>query len=368
MNLAIKGLLAIFWLILIPACAGIPFLRKKTHFTPGECFLTGYLFLFAAAEVLTLPMILLKAPLHILVWCYGAVGAIMALAGIFCLKRKYSMQTKDCQSSAAFSAQTENRHSFAAFSAQTKNRIRSASPFFWCALILIAVQIIIVVLYAHFDADDAFYVATATTSVDKDSIFIFNPYTGKKYRNLPSRYVLSPFPIFLAVVSELCAGLHPAIMAHTIFPPVFQVMSYLVVYRIGSEWFKDSAHGRGIFLYVAAALNSFFAYSTYNSGSFQMIRIWQGKALLAAALIPLLFYLSMTIVMEEKPKYPWYLLFFANIACCLLSSMGIILAPILQGSFALLGAIRFRSLKRFFYGILCCTPSVVLGIIYILII
>lgn len=345
MSLAIKGLLAIFWLIFIPTAAGIPFLRKKPKYSPGECFLAGYLFLFAVAEVLTLPMILLKTPLHVLVWCYGAIAGITAFFGIFCLRSQTFPSVSDL-----------------------KQRIRTISPFFWCALILIGVQIVIVVLYAHFDADDAFYVATATTSADKDSIFIFNPYTGKKYRNLPSRYVLSPFPIFLAVVSELCAGLHPSIMAHTIFPPVFQIMSYLIVFHIGREWFQNSPHGQGIFLYVTAALNSFFAYSTYNSGSFQMIRIWQGKALLAAALIPLLFYLSMTIVMEEKPKYPWYLLLFANTACCLLSSMGIILAPILQGCFALLGMIRFRSPKRFLYGILCCLPSIALGLIYIRII
>ena len=97
-----------------------------------------------------------------------------------------------------------------------------------------------------------------------------------------------------------------------------------------------------------------------------MIRIWQGKALLAAALIPILFYLSMTITMEEKPQYPWYLLLLANIACCLLSSMGIILAPLLQGAFALLGLIRYRSPKRFVYSLLCCLPSVALGIVYIL--
>lgn len=342
MNLAIKGLLAVFWLIVIPTAAGIPFLRTKSNRTAGECFLTGYLFLFAATELLTLPMIYLKTPLHILVWSYGAIAGIAALAGVFCLKGQ----------------KLPNR-------GQITERLRSASPFFWCALILIAVQIFIVIRYAHFDADDSFYVATATTAVEKDSIFVINPYTGRKYRNLPSRYVLSPFPIFLAVVSELCAGLHPAIMAHTIFPPVFQLMSYLIVYQIGKEWFKDSPHDRGIFLYVTAALNSFFAYSSYNSGSFQMIRIWQGKALLAAALIPMLFYLSMTISMEEKPQYPWYFLFLANISCCLLSSMGIMLAPLLQGAFALLSMIRFRSPKRFLYGVLCCTPSILLGLIYL---
>ncbi len=344
MSLALKGLLAIFWLIVVPTAAGILFLRKKEAFTLGECFLTGYLFLFAAAEIMALPMILLHVPLHLLVWCYGAVAAGTALCGIFCLRKQTFPSV--------FSV---------------RERFRSASPFFWCALILIAVQICIVVYFAHFDADDAFYVGTATTSVETDSIFVVNPYTGLNYRNLPSRYVLSPFPIFLAVISQLCAGLHPAIMAHTVFPPVFQLMSYLVIYRIGCKWFRNNSHKSGIFLYVVAALNSFATYSTYNSGSFQMIRIWQGKALLAAALLPLLLYLSLSIVMEEKPEYPWGLLFLGNISCCLLSSMGIILAPILQGVFALLALIRFRSPGRFLKALLCCLPSVLLGIIYIFI-
>ena len=82
---------------------------------------------------------------------------------------------------------------------------------------LILIQLVVVVLYAHMDEDDAFYVGTATTAVETDTLYAYNPYTGAAYNVLPSRYILSPFPAFLAVTSRLCGGLHPAIVAHTVF-------------------------------------------------------------------------------------------------------------------------------------------------------
>ena len=60
--------------------------------------------------------------------------------------------------------------------------------------ILILFQLVVVVLYAHMDEDDAFYVGTATTAVETDSLYAYNPYTGAAYNVLPSRYILSPFP------------------------------------------------------------------------------------------------------------------------------------------------------------------------------
>ncbi len=343
MNLIIKGILSGFWLIIVPAASGIPLLRKNPRYTPGECFLAGYLFLFALAEILILPMYYLRMPLHVLVQLYAAASGLAALCGIFCLRKQAGRLAGDI-----------------------KRSVRGASPYFWCALILIIMQMCILAVYAHFDADDAFYVATATTAVQTDSIFLVNPYTGFSYGDyVPSRYILSPFPIFLAVISRLCGDLHPAIMAHTVFPPVFQMLSYMILYQIGRRWFREDAMRRGIFLFLAAALNCFSAYSIYNAGNFQMIRIWQGKALLAAAFIPMLFFLSLAVVMEEQPEYPWLLLFLANAGCCLLSSMGIILAPLVQGIFLLLALFRFRSLKRFLKGFLCCVPSLVFGVIYL---
>ena len=76
-----------------------------------------------------------------------------------------------------------------------------------------------------------------------------------------------------------------------------------------------------------------------------MVRLWQGKAILAAILIPMLVYLCLTIVMKEKADYSWGLMLMANLSCCLVSSMGIILAPLLIGSFAV---VKLIYKKRFY--------------------
>lgn len=344
MALIWKGILALIWLVIVPGCSGVLFLRKKAIYTLAESYLAGYLFLFALAELLTVPFLFLDLPLHLLVLCYGTITALAALAGIFRIK-KYGIRNL----------------------LPTGSGIRSTSFYFWAAVILILMQVGVVVLFAHFDADDALYVAAATTAVEEDSIFHVNAYTGIPYVNLPRRYILSPFPMFLAVISQLCGGLHPAIMAHTIFPAVFLPSCYLVLYQIGKRWFPDRKESQGIFLLLSAVLLWFSAYSVYNAGNFQMVRLWQGKSLLASFLLPLVFYLSLSIVLEEKPKYSWLLYGLANISGCLLSSMGIILTPLMMGIFIFWGLLKFKSLKRTALGLICCLPSVILGAAYVLI-
>lgn len=343
MNLIGNGLLALVWLLAVPALSGVLFLQKKQNASGIECLLAGYLFLFSLAELLTLPMIYFGLALHVLVICYGVLTGAAALLGAVHLVRHRSA----------------NRPAFSA-------RLRGISPFLIAALAIIAAQIVIVTLYAHFDADDALYVATGTTAVETDSIFRYDAYTGKLYEQLPRRYVLSPFPIFLAVVSQLIGGLHPAVVAHAILPPIFLVCAYCAVYQIARKWFPDDSGARGIFLFLTAFLIWFSAYTVYTAGAFQMVRLWQGKAVLAAFLLPLTFWLSSSILLEEKPAYSRLLLFMADLGSCLLSSMGIILTPLLIGIFLFLELLRFRSLKRTALGIACCLPSAVLGIVYLL--
>lgn len=339
-----KGFLALIWLIAVPVLAGALFLRKKETVTGIECLLAGYLFLFSLFELLTLPMIWLRAPLHVLVICFGALTGIAALAGAFrLLKRKRAGRPNMIE------------------------MLRRSSPFLWAALLVIGFQLLVVAVYAHFDADDSFFVAAGTTAAETDTIFEISAYSGLPYKTLPRRYVLSPFPIFLAVISRLCGGLHPAIVAHTVFPPVFLACVYCGVYQLARKWFRNDRNAQAVFLFLTAMLCWFSAYSVYNAGNFQMVRLWQGKAVLAAFLLPLNFYLCSSIILEEKPEYPWFFLLMANISCCLLSSMGIILAPLMTGIFALLGLLRFRSLKRTLCALSCCIPSIALGAVYIII-
>lgn len=344
MGMAVKGVLALLWLVLVPACAGGCLVRKKETYTLGESFLMGYVLLFAMSEVLILPLLFLKASLHVLTAAYGVLSGAAAVWGGICLFKERTRLVS-----------------------QIGEGIKKASPYLWAAVVLIGVQIYVVVRYAHMDADDSFYVGAASAAVYSDTIFVINPYTGMPYPSLPSRYVLSPFPVFLAVISQLLGDLHPAITAHTVFPAVFFPMIYLIFHQFGKKWFKGEKSAQGIFLVFTALLSWFAGFSVYNGGNFQMVRIWQGKALLAAGFLPLLIYLCLCILMEKNREYPWAILTMANLACCLLSSMGVMLAPLVTGCFSLLSLIRFREGKRFGAGLLCCVPSLILGLAYLLI-
>ena len=339
MGMLIKGMLALVWLVMVPAAAGVPFAGKKNPKSAGEIFLTGYLVLFTVMEVLTLPMTFLRMPLHVLTASYGAIAAALAVWGIFCLKKR-------------------------GLPAGKKGGERT-SLYFFAAVLVILFQVAMYALLAHMDADDCFYVAAATTDVHTDTIFEVNPYTGRLYGALPKRYVLSPFPVFLAVISQLSAGLHPAIMAHTVFPVVFLPMAYVVQACLAKKWFAADKKAQGIYLLLIAVVCSFSAYSTWNSGSFQMVRIWQGKAVLAAVLLPLLLYLCITVLLEQREGYPWYYLLLANAACCLVSSMGIMLSPLMIGCFCVASLIWKRSWKTAAAGLLSCLPSLFLGVVYI---
>ena len=276
MRMVIKGLLAAFWLAAVPASAGLLFAGRKQLKIP-DLFLHGYLLLFAAMEILVLPMILLKMPLHVLTSVYGILAAGFAAGGLLLWKKKNSSKNQLA-------------------------KMERPSVYFWMTVLVIVLQVLMCAAMAHMDADDCFYVAAAATDVHTDSIFAVDPYTGCEYRTLPRRYVLSPFPVFLAVVSQLSGGLHPAIMAHMVFPVIFLPMAYMVQYCLAEKLFSGERKAKDIYLLLAACICSFSGYSVYNAGNFQMVRIWQGKAVLASVLLPYLLYLCISIFFGEKRK------------------------------------------------------------------
>lgn len=343
MSFLLKGLLAIFWLLLIPAAAGSLVWYKRKEMTLSGSFLTGYVLMFALFEVIALPMLFFKLSLRTLTVTYGC---ILFLAG------------------AAGGVRTGKK--FIPGISWLKEKIKGRSIYFWVAVLLIALQIVVVVLFAHMDADDAFYVGTATTAQYTDTIFEYNAYTGAAYEVLPRRYALSPFPAFLAVVSELVGGLHAAITAHVVFPPVFFLVAYLVYYKIGGILFQKDRRQQEIFLFSAGVLNCFTAYSIYTSSTFMMVRIWQGKGFFAAAMLPLLFYICWRAFLERDTGYAFWMAAAVCLACCLLSSMAIMLSPLVICILAVLGSVRQRSLIDLIKGVLCCLPAVVLGAMYLL--
>ena len=187
-----------------------------------------------------------------------------------------------------------------------------------------------------------------------------------EYKILPKRYVLSPFPILLAVLSRLCGGLHPAVMAHTVYPVAFFTAAYLVYHQFGKMWFPEKKREQGIFLLFCAVLIWFSGFSVYTAGNFQLVRIWQGKAVLAAVILPLLFYYLLCAYKNEYQIQDIIQIFLTTGAAALTSSMGIFLAPIMVALGAFAGIIQTRKIGIAWKLLAGCIPCIILTGIYLL--
>ena len=83
MHTLIKLVLAGIWMVLIPAFAGVTWVRKKKDYTLGECFLAGIMFMFALAEILILPAIYRKMSLHFVTVVFAVIMSVFALYGLW---------------------------------------------------------------------------------------------------------------------------------------------------------------------------------------------------------------------------------------------------------------------------------------------
>ena len=233
------------------------------------------------------------------------------------------------------------------------------------ALLLIAFQTYMLTTRMHQDADDAFYVASATTALETDTIFSLSPYTGGPYSSLPTRYALSPFFAFTAMIAKIC-GIHPAIVAHTLFPMILIPLAYMVYALLGRHYFKNRTKAVGIFLITISLIQMFSAFSVYTTGVFTLTRIWQGKATLTGILIPAIFCFSMSAFESSGSKREWFNLLMIMFASCMVSSMGIALSAIMLGMLALITSVRKRNIKILVYSLMCFLPNAMYAVIYLL--
>lgn len=303
----------------------------------------GYVIMFGAFEILALPLIWQKQPLSLLIGLYE--GLLLVLS--------------------AFSLAL-NFKRIPGIVLETVRAARQFTLCIWAQLALIAGQVFVYARYQYSNADDSFYVAAATTSLATNTIFAYDPYTGAVYESLPSRYVLSPFYAFAAVIGKV-TDTHPAILAHSVFMILFLLLSYAVYALIGRALFSYDMEKLGYFMVLLSALNIFAAYSERTSGLFLLIRLWQGKAALAGILLPMVLYLAVRIFIMGGGTADYCLLLLLMCACCMVSSMGIMLGAIMVGMTGILFAWKKKNPRVLLGPFLCCLPNLFCALVYLLI-
>ena len=401
----IKVLLLVFWLLIIPLCMGlfVQSILPTTKKTLGITFICGYLLSFASFEIVAIGSMLKIKYGAFIVCCsiFSAVQMIIAILGIGITAAKLRKSFTEAREEGTIStgAFEKVKAAFlltfpgnkkaepeALMSPRTDVRLlklqySKEGIVFWAIFVLIVVfQLVMAIAMAPFDGDDAYYVVESLLAQQADVMNTILPYTGSS-TSLDIRHAMAVFTMWIAFIAKM-SGVHATIVAHSVMPLVLIPLVYMIYLECGRILVASKRDALPVFMIFIALFQMFGNTSIYTAETFLMMRTWQGKAMVANMMLPLVLWLFLWRFDDcRKPGYlwkeetgggktiirnsTWVLLFLVNMAAGIMSSMGIIFCGALIGLLSFILLIYTRNFKIIIKVILAMIPSAVYLLIYL---
>jgi len=239
-----------------------------------------------------------------------------------------------------------------------------------CLILLVVVQTFLSTYLHHEDDDDGYYIAIANQAVENDEIET-NPnviYNGEELAGMPDSIDL-PVVSWELTYSFLAKTMQikPVIVAHSALPFFLIPLCYMAVYCLAFNLLEDKNKAASVLIWYAI-LNMFGGYLVRTSSCFLLLRIWQGKAVLANFVFPALLGNCVWVYKKKDNFYVWFkncIILLCGIGC---STVGVYLTPIcyfgVGTPFLIYKIVKERkglfSLIRNF--ILSCIPAIAISI------
>lgn len=304
-------ILSIILLLIVPVFVGNGLCGLlKTDRTLSGSFVIGETGMWALCQIITVPLVLIKADFRIVVVLLSILIAVLCIYGIW---KKYFVK---------FLLPTE-----------TIGQKMALVVMLLAFLALITTSAVL----QHTDADDSRFVVNAVDICRTNKMFLTNPATGEAldvWEGELIKDVTSPWAVYIAYCSYL-TNTPPTIMAHTFFPVMLLLMACCVFWLLSEMFFEKDITHRCIFVCFVLLLNVYGYFSVYSAETFLMTRIWQGKAVVAGIGIPFLLWVFLQLYRQERKKQNYVLVLMTEFALCLLSGMGIIIGAIMAGCYGL---------------------------------
>ncbi len=364
MQVVIAVLKLLLWLIAAPTVIGVlfNFILPADKRKPGITFLLGAMIYFASFELVAIPC-MVNITYHAFAYCvkyYNIVLGIMAVLGVvrvvyaLCIRKDRSL---------ILVTDMDDRSQFKAMQIETK-------VYWGIFFALVAFQMVMAVVMASFDGDDAYYVVESLLTQQADVMNTILPYTGNS-TSLDIRHALAVITMWIAYVSKM-SGVHATIVSHSVVPLLFIPLVYLVYVEIGKIIFRDRRDFTPIFMIIVSVLMIFGNVSIYTPATFFLMRTWQGKALVCNLVFPFIIWIFLWM-MEDKEETklglsrvaPWVMLGLINMFSGMCSAMGVIFG---SGLIALLTLILLFMTKRWTVivgAFLCVIPNLVYLALYL---
>ena len=329
------GLYFLFGLLITPGKK-----KKAGDVSVTEVILSGFFFYYFLFDLFCLPVMLLYRPLSVLTRLWAGVLIVVSVASMVLsrsfLKQKLSVLAGYLK----------------------KNLI----PLLIILLITVALTLIIVLNY-QFTLDAAYYVANVTTSLQTDTLNIYDPYTGDWQDHFEMRYFFAAFPLNDAVLCDIF-NVHPLIWCKTTMAGVTVFLTNMVLFMTGRKLFKDDHFKTALFVFLADFMNFFFI-TIYTTSTFLLTRTYEGKSLLANVVLPSVFYIYIRLFEDESDRYSWGMLFLLAIGAPVLSSSANMLIPAMIAVTILPLALVKKNLKVVPRSLLCMLPGLILMLVYV---
>lgn len=307
----------------------------------------GFATMLAAGQLVFVPMVALGRKLSEAqaVWEFCMELLAAAAFVLFLMKRGGQLFAGEKDSA----VRTDSKRNAAVDKKDGAERGRQVFPIIFgvLAAVLILLQAYIPARYEHSDDDDARFIAEAVSAVVHDSMYQDSPIEADfMYWDVGEvrKDLTSPWAMFLAMQSNIC-GLAPAVLAHSYLPFFLILLCYGLYALIGSELFGGDREKTALFLIFLSVIHLFGYTSTHTLASMLLLRIWQGKAVCASFLLPLLFYLFCRIL-KGKGTAETALLYVTAAGGCMLSGIGIVTSPIVVMIYGIVDFCRHRKWKR----------------------
>lgn len=338
----ISVLLNILFLLVIPILFGAAVV-SLIGIDKGliNSYVTGFLTMMAICELIAVPCAFFKMSFTVVVIVFFVV---VTAAVLWCGIKKQLLTTMSMRS--------------------VKTRLISYSIIEYIALAIMLIVFCVIIVNSiqlySIDQDDSRFIVSASDMLRTDKMFLADPNTGIVYSNWPygvdaAKDIISPHAVFCAIMSGVTLT-DTTLFMHSIYPIFLYVIALLIYYSLiselieGMDSLKANVHKdfyKFLFLTVLFII-TLFHYSTRNTReAVFLVRLWQGKAILAAIILPALLWILYRIHRHHEKGY-YVLLFITSLAGCLTSSMATLLVPLVIGIYGLVYGIAKKSIRMSF--------------------
>jgi hypothetical protein len=302
---------------------------------------TGFFFYYLLFSVCCIAVTLKWRPLHVLTKLWIAVVIAVSLIGVI---RGYAL----CKPAARKAASFINSH---------------RPAFIIMTLVFITFAAIVLISY-QFTLDASFYVGNVTTSLQTDTLNIYDPFTGDWQDHFEMRYFFATFPMNDAVMCSLFR-IHLLLWCKITMSATAMLLTFMVMYMMGRRIFGDDAGKICLFLVFSSVAN-FFMITIYTTSTFLTTRNYEGKCLLANVVLPGILFVYTELLDDVKDIRAWLTLLLIALGAPVLSSSSNMLVPAMIGVTMIPLAFMRKDIWVIPKSILCMIPGVALTGIYIL--